>query len=174
RGDPTRVEEMSDAAEHTFVKRGKAVLLFSNALTSILSAPEIASYESLHRVLYTVLLTYGTLLLADHLFLAAYRRRREIALRRAEGARRSDVFWQFVIEGVGVAFLGFFLGVPLGLGIARLRVAIEPNNVLDVAIPWAEVGRAGMILAATAIVISAIPALRASREQPAQLLARHG
>ena len=47
-------------------------------------------------------------------------RTREIGLRKAIGARRSDIMNQFLIEAVVMTFIGGVVGVGLGCGIAVL------------------------------------------------------
>src|SRR5207237_10905126 len=44
---------------------------------------------------------------------------REIGVRRAVGARRADIRFQFLVTAFSLAMLGGLLGVALGLGIAR-------------------------------------------------------
>ena len=45
-------------------------------------------------------------------------RRGEIGLRRALGARRRDIRWQFIIESVALCLTGGVLGIALGIGVA--------------------------------------------------------
>jgi len=45
-------------------------------------------------------------------------RTREIGIRKAVGARRSDILWQFLIESIVLSVLGGVIGIALGSGIA--------------------------------------------------------
>ncbi len=47
-------------------------------------------------------------------------RTREIGLRKAVGARRTDIMTQFLIESVVMAFIGGITGIVLGAGVASL------------------------------------------------------
>ena len=47
-------------------------------------------------------------------------RTREVGLRKAVGAKRSDILLQFLIEAVVLSVLGGLLGVALGIGGAQL------------------------------------------------------
>ncbi|MEZ4456693.1 MAG: ABC transporter permease, partial [Gemmatimonadales bacterium] len=51
-------------------------------------------------------------------------RTREIGIRKATGARRSDVMWQFLAESVAIAVAGAVAGVLLGLAIAYLSTSV--------------------------------------------------
>ena len=55
---------------------------------------------------------------------------REIGLRKSVGARRIDIFWQFLTESISLCFCGAFLGIFFGWfaahGMARLAVRIVP------------------------------------------------
>ena len=62
-------------------------------------------------------------------------RTREIGIRKALGARRSDILGQFLVEAVLVSLLGGLLGVLVGLGGASLRVGalkpiVEPFSIV--------------------------------------------
>src|SRR4029077_11096265 len=47
-------------------------------------------------------------------------RTREIGLRRAVGARQSDIVRQFVLEAVMISFVGGLIGIGFGFGMSRL------------------------------------------------------
>jgi putative ABC transport system permease protein len=94
---------------------------------------------------------------------AVSRRRAEIGLRMAFGARSSDVLRMVLREAVLLALLGSSLGVLLGYGAARsleaLLAGVEPADPLTYALT------AAVALAMT-ISGSLVPALRAVRFDP--------
>ncbi len=95
-------------------------------------------------------------------------RTREIGLRKAVGARRRDILWQFLIEAVTLAVVGGVVGILLGAlgayGISALvedfRSVITPNAVL----------LATTVSALVGLVSGLYPAWRASRLNPIDAL----
>lgn len=92
---------------------------------------------------------------------------REIGLRRAIGARWSDIFAQFLFEALMIGVAGGLVGVSLGVvgGVTTTRM-LGWNPVLDPsAVGW------GLILGTAAGGISGIvPAINAARVLPARAL----
>ena len=111
-------------------------------------------------------------MLANLLLLAAARRRKEIALRQAEGARRPDIFAQFVWEGLVLAAVGITLGVLLGMLLAKIRVALDPNTLLSTEWPWLSIAKGAAILLVGSLLASVWPAWSASRHAPVELIRR--
>ena len=126
----------------------------------------------LHDVLFGIYLVVGCLVMTNLLLLSGLKRRREIALRRVEGATRADIFRQFLWEGVLLGVLGLVLGVVAGILLGKLRVWLDPNVVLAVAVPWKETTRISLFLLAGALIASSYPAWRASKHHPMTILRR--
>ena len=60
------------------------------------------------------------------LLVSVKERTREIGIRRALGARRATVLWQFLCEAVVVSCVGGFLGTAMGVGGALLLSVVTP------------------------------------------------
>ncbi len=52
-------------------------------------------------------------------------RTREIGIRKAVGAKRSDILWQFLIESVVLSILGGLIGIGVGWGMAQIVQALD-------------------------------------------------
>ncbi len=168
--DPARVQEIGDLAEEVLLRRGCAPLVYSNAAWAILASPELDGYLVLHEVFFAISAVTGFVVLANLLLLTGRRRRGEVGLRRAEGATRFDIFRQFLWEGLAIALFGAFLGTLVGMGLAEIRVWLDPSALLAVTWPWATIIESVLIVSLGAAVASAGPAWSVSGVDPAGLL----
>jgi predicted permease len=91
----------------------------------------------------------------------------EIGIRLALGARPGQVQGMVVLQGVRLAALGLVIGFGGALGLTRLMKGIlyatEPTDAMTFAV-------VSMFLAAIALLASYVPAMRASRVDPASSL----
>ncbi len=104
---------------------------------------------------------YGTLSYLGRL------RQREMGVRLALGALRSQIVGRFLMQGLRVTILGCIAGLALGIGLRRyLAGMLYGIKALD-PITYASV--VGLILLVAALA-SLVPALRAARIEPVQVL----
>jgi putative ABC transport system permease protein len=96
-------------------------------------------------------------------------RTREIGVRKALGATRATILWQFLIEAVTLTGVGAVLGLAGGWLIAT---AIRSATPIEAAIPPLAVVAALGASAVTGILFGMLPAARASRLDPVEAL-RH-
>jgi putative ABC transport system permease protein len=92
----------------------------------------------------------------------------EIGLRKAVGARRSDIMAQFVVEAVAVSLVGGLTGLVAGNGGALMLGALIP--ALPVAVSLWSVGLAFGFSVAIGIFFGVYPAYRASALNPIDAL----
>jgi putative ABC transport system permease protein len=95
------------------------------------------------------------------------RRTREIGVRRALGARQSDIRQQFQTEAVTLSLVGGATGVAIGIGIAKLVGAVSPFPAL--VSPGAVI--AGLLVAGlVGYFFGTYPAYKAARLDPIEAL----
>jgi len=114
-------------------------------------------------------LVVGGIVIMNIMLMVVTERTREIGLRKALGARRSDITAQILTESVVLSMFGGVIGTLLGGAIAKTIAAFTP-------IPASvEVWSVGLGIGITAIVglfFGLYPALRAARLDPIEALRR--
>jgi putative ABC transport system permease protein len=94
-------------------------------------------------------------------------RTREIGVRKAVGATRREILWQFLVEAGVLTFLGGASGLLIG-GLAA--EAVEAATPIPASIPiWSIAAALGMALL-TGMLFGLLPAVRASRLDPVDAL----
>jgi putative ABC transport system permease protein len=96
-------------------------------------------------------------------------RTREIGLRKALGATRREVLWQFLVEAATLTLVGGLLGILAGLGIGQaLKIVLNVQS----AVPLWSALVATVVSIAIGLVFGLYPANRAARMDPVEAL-RH-
>ena len=94
-------------------------------------------------------------------------RTREIGIRKAVGATRREILWQFLVESAVLTLLGGATGMALGAGAAKAVAAVTP---IPAAVPvWAVAAALAMAIV-TGVLFGIVPAYRASRLDPVHAL----
>jgi len=96
-------------------------------------------------------------------------RTREIGVRKALGATRGTILWQFLVEAATLTSIG--AGVGLGLG-ALLAMVIRDNTAIPASVPASAVATALAASALTGVLFGMAPAARAANLDPVEAL-RH-
>jgi putative ABC transport system permease protein len=94
-------------------------------------------------------------------------RTREIGVRKALGARRYEVLFQFLAEAVVVTSIGGVLGIAIGSGVAG---AVHLATGFPVSLPWWSFAIGIGFSAGVGIFFGMVPAVRASRLDPIEAL----
>ena len=115
----------------------------------------------------SISLLVGGIGIMNIMLASALERTREIGLRRAVGATERDILLQFLLEAVGVSFLGGIIGVAVGLGLTA-AIAVYAGWPVAIA-PWSVLLAFG-VSAAVGIAFGYYPARRAARLSPIESL----
>jgi len=114
-------------------------------------------------VLPAIGLVVGSIVIMNIMLVAVAERTHEIGIRKALGAKRSDILSQFLAESTTLAVIGASVGIAAGFGLAELIAAVSP---LPAAVAlWSVV--VGVLVGATVGIVSGVyPATRAARLDP--------
>jgi putative ABC transport system permease protein len=136
---------------------------------------ELLKQEERERAIYNMVLgsiaaislLVGGIGIMNIMLATVLERTREIGIRRALGAKQSEIMSQFLIEAVGLSLVGGLIGVFLGVGmalfidaIAEFKTVISPLSVVM------SFGLSG----AVGVVSGTFPARRAARINPIEAL----
>jgi len=102
------------------------------------------------------------------MLMAVTQRTREIGVRKAIGARRSDVIWQFLTEAIVLTGSGGVIGVLAGVGISLLINLAVPS--LPSYIPLWAVVMAVAVSMSVGLFFGMYPAIKAARLDPVEAL----
>ena len=105
--------------------------------------------------------------LANMLLVSVHESVREVGLRRALGALRSQIGWQFVREGMTLAGAGSVLGLAVALATARWLGKLADVPIHTPA-AWAALSAIGAVI--VGCIASLGPALHAARVEPVEAL----
>ena len=96
-------------------------------------------------------------------------RTREIGLRKALGATRREILWQFLVEAATLTLVGGLVGIVFGLGAGELmKAALDLRS----GVPLWSAGLACAVSITIGLVFGLYPANRAARMDPVEAL-RH-
>ncbi len=94
---------------------------------------------------------------------AVTRRMHEIGIRMALGARRGEIVWMVIRQGMAFALLGIAMGLLAALGLTRLMASMLYEVKTDDASTFAAVA---LLLGAASLFACFVPALRAAAADP--------
>ena len=115
-----------------------------------------------------VSLLVGGIGIMNIMLVSVTERTREIGVRKAIGAKRRDILWQFLIESVVLSLLGGVIGIALGVGGALLLGHLSDDYTPILTLP--PVLLAFGFAAAVGIFFGFYPAQKASRLSPIEAL----
>jgi putative ABC transport system permease protein len=96
-------------------------------------------------------------------------RTREIGVRKALGATRATILWQFLVEASTLTSVGAIIGLLIGGALAGVVRALTP---IPATVPLSAIVMSLVAAALTGIIFGMLPATRASKLDPVEAL-RH-
>jgi putative ABC transport system permease protein len=111
----------------------------------------------------SIALVVGGVVLMNVMLVSVTERTKEVGLRKALGARKSNIVWQFIVESVTLSLTGGIIGLAIGFTIAAVISIISPLPY--VIAPWSIV--AGLVVTfLIGIVFGTYPAGKAAALDP--------
>ncbi len=118
-------------------------------------------------VLSSIALMVGGIGVMSIMTMSVTERTREIGVRKALGARRVEILWQFLIEAVVLTLAGGTLGIAFG---SLIGVLIHAFTAFPVSLPWWSFAIGIGFSAFVGVFFGMVPAIRASRLDPIEAL----
>ena len=109
----------------------------------------------------------GGTVIMSLMLIAVSERQREIGVRRAVGATRTDILWQFLVEAATISLLGGLVGTALGVAggiVVTLRQDMAP------ALLWTTIAWAVSLSISVGLVFGLQPAWKAANTDPIDAL----
>lgn len=118
-------------------------------------------------VISSIALMVGGIGVMSIMTISVTERTREIGVRKAIGARRTEILFQFLIEAVVLTSVGGVIGILLGSGIGFL---VNVVSGFPISLPWWSFALGLGFSAGVGIFFGMLPAWRASRLDPIDAL----
>jgi putative ABC transport system permease protein len=130
----------------------------------------ISLWQKLSQAIFSALifivsisLVVGGIVLMNVMLVSVTERTREIGIRKALGARRSNIIWQFIVESITLSLVGGVIGIVLGFTIASIISLVSPLPYLVA--PWS-IAAGLAVTFCIGLIFGTYPASRAARLDP--------
>ncbi len=172
--DMKLMEEAQDQARSILRTRRKLQYNQKDDFGIMTTATLIILYKNLTATLWIVLvlissiaLIVGGIVIMNIMLVSVTERTREVGIRKAIGARRRDILWQFLVEAATLSAIGGGIGVLIGILFA---IILDYASPLPAAVElWAVV--TGLVVSSgVGIIFGLFPAVKAARLDPIESL----
>ncbi|MCI0433591.1 MAG: ABC transporter permease [Gemmatimonadetes bacterium] len=113
--------------------------------------------------LVAIALVVGGIVIMNIMLVSVTERTHEIGIRKAVGARRSDIRFQVLVESAALSGLGASIGIGIGIGLARI---VEATSPLPAAIAPIWILVSVTLGVGVGVLAGLYPAVRAARLDP--------
>jgi putative ABC transport system permease protein len=167
-------ELIKDILERSHLKKDFAVTI---PLDQLEAAEETEkNFERLLALIASISLLVGGIGIMNIMLATVTERTREIGIRRALGAKRRDIVFQFLIEAVVQTSIGGLLGIAAGIGIVYGVPAVahwwETATNIPAVLQWQPMVISFFVAAGIGVLFGLYPAWRAAQLDPIEAL-RH-
>jgi putative ABC transport system permease protein len=118
-------------------------------------------------VLSSIALMVGGIGVMGIMTISVTERTREIGVRKALGARRVEILWQFLLEAAFLTSAGGLIGIALG---SAVGLGVHWLTAFPVSLPWWSFAIGIGFSASVGVFFGMVPAVRASRLDPIEAL----
>ncbi len=133
---PDRVDDLKDQLEE-LMRRTRGLKVGEENDFNINQQSQLLDvYNNLTKVLWIVLIGIGSIALLvggigimNIMLVSVTERTREIGIRKAIGARKRVIMWQFLVESMFISSIGVILGMAISIGLALLVKKVSPIPV---------------------------------------------
>jgi putative ABC transport system permease protein len=133
-----------------------------NNLTAVSSSLNVAA------IIISLITIFGSsIALMNIMLVSVTERTREIGVRKALGAKRSTISWQFFIETFLISQYGSIIGILLGM---LIGYAVSRGFEIPFEIPWGAIIAATITSIVIALFSGVIPAIKAAKLDPIEAL----
>ena len=173
RDDATRAQAMAEAEAVMRIRHNLKLdepndfdLVTQDAILKVWDQFSQATFLALV-VISSIALMVGGIGVMAIMMISVTERTREIGVRKALGARRREILWQFLIEAAFLTSMGGVLGIILG---SSIGVIVHWVSGFPISLPWWSFALGIGFSASVGIYFGLIPAIKASRLDPIEAL----
>jgi putative ABC transport system permease protein len=125
-------------------------------------------------VVATIALTISGIGIMNIMLVTVTERTREIGIRKAIGAQRDAILYQFLMEAFLISGTGALLGIAIAVtipAVANFAISLVPELAgVHIPVSWVSVVMAFLVSCSTGLLFGYLPANRAARLQPTESL----
>jgi putative ABC transport system permease protein len=172
--DMAVMEEAQDEARMIMRARRKLDYSQKDDFDIMTAATFMELFKNLTAVAWMVLvlissisLVVGGIVIMNIMLVSVTERTREVGIRKAIGARRRDILWQFLVEAVTLAVFGGAIGILIGIAFALFLDRVSP---LPASVQLWAVTLGLLVSSSVGIIFGIFPAVKAARLDPIEAL----